>query len=195
MTHYQLDSGVADRERWLKQYYFMRAAFSVAWVIAAFAAGPTSAVIAGALLVLYPAWDAAANFVDGLRSGGLTQNRTQALNVLVSLVTAVAVLLALQMSMNRVLGVFGAWAILSGLLQLATAIRRWRRFGAQWAMVLSGAQSALAGGFFVFQATTPMSPSIATVTGYAAVGAVYFLVSAIWLTVSAWRQHRRAQLG
>jgi uncharacterized membrane protein HdeD (DUF308 family) len=188
VTHHQLDLVRADREQWLKFYYFIRAAFSVAWVVAAFAVGPSSAAIAGALLVLYPAWDAAANLVDALRSGGLAQNRTQALNVLVSLVTTVAVLVALQMSMNGVLGVFGAWAILSGLLQLGTAIRRWRSFGAQWAMVLSGGQSALAGGFFIFQATTPMSPTIANVAGYAAVGAIYFLVSAVWLTVTEWRR-------
>lgn len=196
MAQHQLELVRADRERWLKQYYFLRAAFSVAWVVAAFAAGRSSSAIAGVLLVLYPAWDAAANLVDGLRSGGLNRNRTQVLNVVVSLVTAFAVLLALQVSMNWVLGVFGAWAILSGLLQLGTAVRRWKSYGAQWAMVLSGGQSALAGGFFIFQATTPMSPSIATVTGYAGVGALYFLVSAVWLTVSQWRQRgRSAQLG
>jgi len=196
VAHHQLDLVRADRERWLKQYYFVRAAFSVAWVVAAFAAGASSAAVASALLVLYPAWDAAANVVDALRSGGFNQNRTQALNVVASLATTVAVLIALQMSMNWVLAVFGAWAILSGLLQLGTAVRRWKSYGAQWAMVLSGAQSALAGGFFIFQATTPTVPSIATVTGYAGVGALYFLVSAIWLTVSEWRQRaRRAQLG
>lgn len=189
MAHYQVNLVLADRERWLKFYYFMRAAFSLAWVAAAFAVGPSSPAIAGVLLVLYPAWDAAANFVDALRSGGLNQNRTQVLNVVVSLATAIAVLLALQVGMNWVLGVFGGWAILSGWLQLATAIRRWRSFGAQWAMVLSGGQSALAGGFFIFQATTPMSPSIASVTGYAAVGALYFLVSAVWLTVTEWRRN------
>src|SRR6186713_1161769 len=181
MAHHQLDLVRADRERWLKQYYFIRAAFSVAWVVAAFAAGASSAAVASTLLVLYPAWDAAANVVDALRSGGLNQNRTQVLNVVVSLATTVAVLVALQINMNWVLGVFGAWAILSGLLQLGTAVRRWNSYGAQWAMVLSGGQSALAGGFFIFQANTPMSPSIATVTGYAAVGALYFLVSAVWL--------------
>ena len=121
MTYHQLDLVQVDRERWLKQYYFLRAAFSIAWVVAAIAAGRSSVAVAGVLLVLYPAWDAAANFVDGLRSGGLNQNRTQALNVVASLVTAVAVLLALQMNMNWVLGVFGTWAILSGLLQLGTA--------------------------------------------------------------------------
>ncbi|MBK3663866.1 DUF308 domain-containing protein [Bradyrhizobium diazoefficiens] len=188
MADYQVNLVRNDREQWLKQYYFLRVAFSVAWVVAAFAIAPSSPAIAGALLVLYPAWDAAANFLDALRSGGLHQNRTQALNVLASLATTIAVIVALQTNMNRVLGIFGAWAILSGLLQLGTAIRRWKSFGAQWAMVLSGAQSALAGGFFIFQATTPAVPSIANVAGYVAVGALYFLVSALWLTVSDWRR-------
>lgn len=55
-------------------------------------------------------------------------------------------------------------------------------------MVLSGSQSALAGGFFIFQASMPVVPSIADVAGYAAVGALYFLVSAVWLTVGTWRR-------
>ncbi|TCU67299.1 hypothetical protein EDE08_110156 [Bradyrhizobium sp. R2.2-H] len=188
MKDRELALEAADQAQWLKQYYFLRAAFSVAWVIAAFVIAPTSAVIAAALLVAYPAWDAAANYLDALSSGGLNQNRTQGVNVLVSLATTIAVILALQVSMNWVLGIFGAWAILSGLLQLGTAVRRWRRFGAQWAMVLSGGQSALAGGFFIFQASMPAVPSIANVAGYAAVGALYFLVSAAWLTVSTWRR-------
>ena len=196
MAHPHMNLVRDDREQWLKQYYFLRAAFSVAWVVAAFAVASKSPAIAGALLVLYPAWDAAANLVDAMRSGGLARNRTQALNVLVSLVTTVAVIVALQASMNWVLGVFGAWAILSGLLQLGTAIRRWKSFGAQWAMVLSGGQSALAGGFFIAQALTPAVPSIANVAGYAGVGALYFLVSAVWLTVSDWRRRaRQAELG
>ena len=188
MSHRETTSDIADHAQWLKQYYFLRAAFSVAWVIAAFAIAPSSAVIAATLLVAYPAWDAAANYLDALCSGGLNQNRMQGANVLVSLATTAAVVLALQVSMNWVLGIFGAWAIMSGLLQLGTAVRRWKRFGAQWAMVLSGGQSALAGGFFIFQATTPAAPSIANVAGYAAVGALYFLVSALWLALSTWRR-------
>jgi len=184
----EMTPDIADHTQWLKQYYFLRAVFSVAWVIAAFAIAPSSAVVSATLLVAYPAWDAAANYLDALCSGGLNRNRTQGVNVLVSLATTIAVVLALQVSMNWVLGIFGAWAILSGLLQLGTAVRRWKRFGAQWAMVLSGGQSALAGGFFIFQATMPTIPSIANVAGYAAVGAIYFLVSAVWLTVSTWRR-------
>ena len=188
MRNIEMASDESERAQWLKQYYFLRAAFSVAWVIAAFTVAPSSAAIAATLLVAYPAWDAAANYLDAFCSGGLNQNRTQALNVLVSVATTVAVVVALQVSMNWVLGIFGMWAILAGLLQLGTAVRRWRSYGAQWAMVLSGGQSALAGGFFIFQATMPAIPSIANVAGYAAVGALYFLVSAVWLTVSTWRR-------
>jgi uncharacterized membrane protein HdeD (DUF308 family) len=98
------------------------------------------------------------------------------------------VIAALEMSMNWVLGVFGVWAILSGLLQLGSAVRRWKSYGAQWAMILSGGQSALAGMFFIVQARMPMPPSITNVAGYAAVGALYFLVSAVWLSVSQLRR-------
>jgi uncharacterized membrane protein HdeD (DUF308 family) len=143
--------------------------------------------IEGLLLVCYPAWDALANLADGSRSGGLSGNRAQAVNVVVSLAVATAVAIALP-DMHRVLAVFGAWAILSGLLQLGAALGRWKTSGAQWAMVLSGAQSALAGAFFIFQAGQPAMPSIATVTGYAGFGAFYFLVSALWLSVGALRR-------
>lgn len=118
------------QEDWLKTYYYARAAFSIAWIglAAAFATGFPA--IAAALLILYPAWDALANLVDGQRSGGILANRPQAINVLVSLAVAAAIAVALP-DMHRVLAVFGAWAILSGLLQLAAALRRWKHSGAQ----------------------------------------------------------------
>jgi hypothetical protein len=175
-------------ERWLKHYYFIRTAFSAIWVALAFSIGQHSPVGAAVLLVVYPAWDALANYVDMSRSGGMAENRTQATNVLISVLTAVAVIVAWTVNMNGVLGVFGVWAILAGLLQLGTAVRRWKRFGAQWAMILSGGQSALAGTFFIVQAHAPMPPAIAKVAGYAAVGAVYFLVSALLLSVGQLRR-------
>ena len=188
MADLTMDFARISEERWLKQYYFIRAVFSAVWVTAVFTVGQRSPGIAGVLLIAYPAWDAAANYFDASRSGGLGQNTTQAINVVASVATTVAVILALQVSMNWVLGVFGAWAILAGLLQLGTAVRRWKSYGAQWAMVLSGAQSALAGGFFITEALMPTPPSGTRVAGYAAVGAVYFLISAVWLFV---RESRR----
>jgi len=167
---------VPANARWLRTLYVTRAAFSIAWVVLAFALAPASPVVASVLLVLYPAWDALANAVDARQSGGMSANPTQMINVLVSAVTTAAMAVAVGQGMGAVFVVFGAWAVLSGLLQLGTAVRRWRHHGAQWAMVLSGAQSALAGGFFVKQASGP-APRLQDLAGYAAVGAVYFLVS------------------
>lgn len=188
MTNNQMNFAHPSQEQWLKRYYFIRAAFSVLWVGGAFAVGPQSSPIGAILLVAYPAWDALADYTDASRSGGLSLNRTQMINVVVSAVTTLAVFLALTISMNWVIGVFGLWAILSGLLQLGAAVRRWKSYGAQWVMILSGAQSALAGTFFIVQARMPVPPSIANVAGYAAVGAFYFLLSAIWLTMSQLRR-------
>jgi uncharacterized membrane protein HdeD (DUF308 family) len=191
MSHNQTSRAPRGNDQWLKQYYFTRAAFSVLWVAAALTAGRHSFAVAAALLIIYPAWDAIANVIDAARSGGLAANRSQAINVAASSVMTIAVILALTMNMNWVLGAFGLWAIFSGLLQLGTAVRRWRTSGGQWAMILSGGQSSLVGALFIFQAQMPQEPSISTVAGYAAVGAFYFLVSAIWLSIALSR--RRTQ--
>ncbi|MBB3145478.1 hypothetical protein FHS21_001890 [Phyllobacterium trifolii] len=188
MTHYQTTVASREKEQWLTRYYFTRAGFSAVWVAAALTVGQQSASIAAALLIIYPAWDAAANFVDASRNGGLGNNRTQAINVAVSSVMTVAVVVVLTMSMNWVLSAFGLWAIFSGVLQLGTAVRRWRTSGGQWAMVLSGGQSAVAGVFFIAQARMPEPPSIANIAGYAGLGAFYFLVSAVWRSVSHMRR-------
>ena len=165
----------------LARYYLVRAIIAAVWVVAAVATGRSNATAAALLLVSYPAWDALANWFDAHGSGGLRTNPTQALNVAVSLVAAIAVAVALQSSMNAVLAVFGIWATAAGLAQLITGVRRWRTFGAQWAMILSGAQSMLAGVFFVTQAGLARIPTIMDVAPYAAFGAFYFLVSAVWL--------------
>jgi uncharacterized membrane protein HdeD (DUF308 family) len=173
----------------LMRYYLLRAAAAAAWVMAAFTIGRSNAVVAGALLVIYPAWDALANARDAGANGGFRANLPQALNTAVSAAIALAVLAALQIDMRLVLVLFGVWAILAGLLQLAVGVRRWRVYGAQWAMVLSGAQSALAGGFFISRAAAPaVAPVITVVAPYAAFGAFYFLVSAILLAVKAGRR-------
>lgn len=174
----------------LRGYYFTRAAVSAGWVALAFTVGRSDPHIAGPLLVAYPAWDALANWIDARRTGGLGRNKSQAFNFVVSILTAAAVAIALGSGMNAVLGIFGIWASLAGILQLVTGVRRWKSYGAQWAMILSGAQSALAGGFFVKQASGAAVPDIAAIAPYAAFGAFYFLVSAIWLTVAAYRRDK-----
>ncbi|MET0936684.1 MAG: DUF308 domain-containing protein [Luteibacter sp.] len=184
----------AQDNSWLKPYYFTRAGFSIIWVAAALTIGRAMPGIGAVLLVLYPAWDAAANWVDARRAGGLRRNVTQALNVVVSGVATIAVAIALGSSLHAVMGVFGIWAALAGLFQLATGVRRWKSHGAQWAMILSGAQSCLAAAHFIQRAAGAETPGIADVAPYAAFGAFYFLISAISLAISHARQ-RRAQAG
>ncbi|AKS31455.1 DUF308 domain-containing protein [Mycolicibacterium goodii] len=181
-------SPTATDDQWLQSYYLLRAAVAGVWVAAAFIVGTQVSAVAAALLLIYPAWDAFANYLDAQRTGGLRHNPTQALNVAVSVLTTIAVAAGLAMSMNAVLGVFGVWASLSGLFQLSTGVRRWKGHGAQWAMILSGAQSALVGVMFLKQAGAPEVPGIADIAPYAAFGALYFLISAVWLLIAGARR-------
>jgi len=175
---------VQSSNGWLKSYYYLRFAVSAAWVAVAFAVTKNVPPLAAVMLVAYPAWDALANYVDAQRTGGLGSNKSQLLNVVGSIVATIAVAIALGRSMNAVLAVYGVWAVVSGIFQLVTALRRWKTNGAQWAMILSGAQSALAGLFFVSMAGGTEAIGIVNVAPYAAFGAFYFLVSAVWLSVS-----------
>lgn len=166
----------------LTRFYFLRAGVAAAWVAAAVTIGAANPLVGAALLVLYPAWDAAANALDARANGGFKANASQTLNIAVSTVVAVGVAVALWADMRLVLGLFGGWAVFAGLLQLATGVRRWRAYGAQWPMIVSGAQSALAGLFFIHQSAGAANV-ITTVAPYAGFGAFYFLVSAIALTL------------
>lgn len=180
-----IDNGpVRAASSWLKGYYFTRFAFSAAWVTAAFTVAKSNPALAAILLVVYPAWDAAANYVDAGRSGGLSRNKSQMLNFVVSIVTALAVAVALGQGMHAVVGVFGVWAALAGLFQLITAARRWKSTGAQWPMILSGAQSMLAGVFMITRAVGAKPVGITDIAPYAAFGAFYFLLSSISLAIS-----------
>lgn len=173
-------AGAAPDVARLRNFYALRALVAAGWIAAALTLGRAMPLAAVVLLVAYPAWDALANLIDARASGGLARNRTQAINLAMSVAAAVAVAILIG-DMNAVLGVFGVWAIVSGLMQLATGVRRWKTYGAQWAMVLSGAQSSLAGGHFIMQSLGSAVPGIVDITPYAAFGAFYFLVSALWL--------------
>jgi uncharacterized membrane protein HdeD (DUF308 family) len=153
------------------------------WVAAAFTLARGMPLLAVVMLIGYPLWDALANLIDARSNGGLSRNRTQAINVGVSALAAAGVAAGATSGMNAMLAVFGAWALLAGLMQLATGMRRWKTYGAQWAMILSGAQSVLAGVFMVRMAIeAPVIDTLTRVAPYAGFGAFYFLVSALWLT-------------
>ncbi|MGO2431415.1 hypothetical protein ACTXJG_10680 [Glutamicibacter arilaitensis] len=88
--------------------------------------------------------------------------------------------IASSISLPAAVAVWGVWAIASGVPQLLTAIRN-RGAGGQIAQVLSGGISVLAGGGFLYQGLLGRA-MMAGVAGYATLGAVFFLVSAIVLS-------------
>jgi len=183
MQHYTSNSRAGQSQTWLRNYYAVRFAVAALWVASAFTVARGMPHIAVAMLIAYPLWDALANYIDARSNGGLATNRTQAINAIVSIVAAIGVAAAAKAGMNAMLAVFGSWALLSGLMQLATGVRRWKTYGAQWAMILSGAQSVLAGVFMVkIAAGVQVADTLARVAPYAGFGAFYFLVSTLDLS-------------
>ena len=180
------------QNHWLQNYYYLRAGVSIVWILLAVLIGKQIPLFGAVLLVLYPAWDALANYIDAGKSGGLNANPPQKFNFIVSMIVALAIVWALSVSMSATIKVFGFWAIFSGILQLSASVRRWKSSNGQWAMILSGAQSALAGAFMIKQASSGIALDVTTVAPYAAFGVFYFLISAISLTVKNSKKHTDA---
>jgi uncharacterized membrane protein HdeD (DUF308 family) len=163
----------------LRRLYFVRFAFALIW--AALVAGTVSKLdpLSVTLLVLYPVFDVAAAVVD-VRSAKNTKPFIGLyVNMAISLLAGVALALAASSGIPGILRVWGIWASVSGLIQLVVGLVR-RTLGGQWPMIISGAISTVAGATFIVQAAQP-NPSLAALAGYAALGGVFFLVSAIRL--------------
>ncbi|MFC7490174.1 MULTISPECIES: hypothetical protein [unclassified Knoellia] len=170
----------AGRSTELAHLYFVRTLFALVWAgLLTLTASPLT-VATGAVLVIYPLFDAVAAVIDA-RSSRTPAARTPLFaNLAFSLVAAVAVAVAATSGIPAVLRVWGIWAIAAGLVQLVVALRR-RQLGGQWPMILSGGLSAVAGSAFILQASGS-GASLSSLAGYATLGAVFFLVSAIRLT-------------
>ncbi|MFF1876637.1 DUF308 domain-containing protein [Leifsonia sp. NPDC058230] len=173
----------------------MRAGFSIVWVALVFTlatsatvgAGPTAA--ASVLLTIYPLWDVCATIFDIRVNRGTGQSLVpQYLNIVFGIAATVATIISLTVGLTPTLIVFGIWATLTGAVQLFLAIRRRRALGGQWPMIISGGLSFLAGFSFILTSGTP-STGLATLAGYSAFGAFWYLVGAIWLSVG----RRRAE--
>lgn len=167
--------------RSLRILYFVRAGFSILWVIIMATVAKTNPVLANALFILYPAWDAVATWFDMKANPPSASKMPQFINLAISIATAVAVALALKSGVPVALMVFGAWAIITGVIQLILGLKRRKALGGQWPMIISGAQSTVAGISFVALAHAP-TMGISSLVGYAAFGAFYFVLSAIRLS-------------
>ncbi|WP_433303713.1 hypothetical protein ACQP2F_12790 [Actinoplanes sp. CA-030573] len=159
----------------LRRLYFARFGFALVWAALLFASGRHLGPLSVTLLVLYPLFDVAAAVVDA-RS---TRNAALYVNIAISAAAAGGLAIAAAAGIPAVLRVWGAWAIVSGLVQLFVGVGR-RRLGGQWPMILSGAISTLAGTSFIVQAAAD-GASLRGLAGYALLGGIFFLVSALRL--------------
>ncbi|MEN0052686.1 MAG: hypothetical protein AAGC65_03420 [Mucilaginibacter sp.] len=165
----------------LRKLYFIRATFSVAWVILIALLSKTSITIATVLLIIYPAWDVVGTFLDIRANKNSSSKTPQYVNAVISGITTIAVGFALQQGVPEALIVFGIWAIGTGLIQLILGLRRRKTLGGQWPMIISGAQSVLGGSSFIILAHDP-TKGITSLAGYAAFGAFYYLLAAFRLS-------------
>lgn len=171
----------------LRNLYFVRFGFAIVWAALMFAVGSTLSPITIGLLVLYPLFDVAAAVVDFRSSRTARPTVGLYVNMALSLLTAIGLAVAVTSGVPAVLRVWGVWAITAGIVQLIVAIRRYR-LGGQWAMILSGGISVFAGtGFFMMAGTPDVAPN--RVAGYAVLGGIFFLISALRLHVVARKEH------
>jgi uncharacterized membrane protein HdeD (DUF308 family) len=167
----------------LRRLYFVRFAFAIVWAALMFVTKSQLGPLGITLLVVYPLFDVAAAVVDARSSRAAGSARALYANIAISLVATVGLGIAGASGVPAVLRVWGAWAIVAGLVQLIVGVSR-RKMGGQWPMILSGGISVLAGSSFVLGASAP-NPSLTNVAGYAVLGGVFFLVSAIRLSRTA----------
>ncbi|RKN22637.1 hypothetical protein D7147_05635 [Micromonospora musae] len=171
--------GISTTAAALRRLYLVRFAFAIVWALVAFTTAEHLGPLAVTLLVLYPLFDVAAAIIDARASRATGSPALLYANVTVSLLAAVGLAVASTSGIPAVLGVWGAWAIVAGLIQLLVGVTR-RRMGGQWPMIISGGISVLAGGAFIAGAAAD-NPTLTNAIGYAIPGAIFFLISAIRL--------------
>lgn len=171
--------GTTAATKSLRTLYYSRFGFAVVWAVLTMAIAKTINPAAAVLLVIYPLFDVAAAVIDFRTAGSARPKSTLYVNMALSLLATVGLAVAAASGIPAVLRVWGAWAITAGIVQLVVAIQRYR-LGGQWPMILSGGISVLAGGSFVLMAGKP-DPSLTSIAGYAILGGIFFLSSAIRL--------------
>ncbi|MFF9375526.1 DUF308 domain-containing protein [Streptomyces griseoluteus] len=175
----------------LRRLYFLRFAFATVWAVLVFASARSLNPLSATLLVIYPLFDVACAVLD-IRSAKANHGPVRGLyaNVALSALTTAALVAAVTSGLPAVLRVWGAWAITAGAVQLIVgAVRRRRGMAGQWPMILSGAISTFAGASFAAQAAKA-NASLGALAGYAFLGGVFFLVSALRLRRQSDRTER-----
>lgn len=164
----------------LRRITVVRALFALAWAavvgIAIEDRVPTTATelpaTAAVFLASYPLIDV----IVSLLGPAFAEARVLRANAAVGALAVVGVAIAAFGSdAGATLIAFGAWAAVSGAIQLAVAIRRRQAHGRGLPMIVSGGLSTIAGISFI-AASSNEEAHLATLAGYMALGALLFLL-------------------
>ena len=164
----------------LRNLYYTRTLVQLLWAAAVLAEAVSNPSLAAGLLIFYPLWDVACTLYDLRTSSRSGPRAAQSVNVALGILAAIGISLTVFKSPQQAVVAFGAWACAAGLAQLAMGIARRKQLGGQWAMILSGIQSAAAGFFFILGALQE-KVHIKDLGRYAIFGGVYFLVAGFFL--------------
>ncbi|GLV61135.1 membrane protein [Dictyobacter sp. S3.2.2.5] len=167
----------------MRNLYFVRAAFALVWALGLLSLKTLPALVP-ILLILYPAFDAGSSLYDAYVHRASKNTLAQKTNGVISFLAVLAVLVVISMGVPAILRVFGVWAILTGAIELVTAIRRWKELRGQAALVFGGAVSILGGSSFIVLAGHSTS-GLNSLAGYALMGSWQFLFSALRLIKQA----------
>jgi len=133
-------------------------------------------IAAAALLASYPAIDVIASI--GAALGTDTPGRVLRINAAISALAVAAIgAAAFGAGAGATLAAFGAWAAVSGAIQLCVAIHRRRTEARQLPMIVSGGLSTIAGIGFL-EASGMDDAHLAALAGYMALGALLYLLYA-----------------
>lgn len=171
----------------LRRLYLIRFTFALIWAVVLFSTASSIGPVSATLLVIYPLFDVGAAVVDARSSRASRSASGLYVNIAISAIAAVGLVLAATSGIPAVLRVWGSWAVVAGLVQLIVALRR-RELGGQWAMIASGTISTFAGISF-FLGAAASDASLRNLAGYALLGGVFFLVSALRLGRNAGRKN------
>jgi len=171
--------GISTTASALRRLYFVRFVFALVWAIVLIPLAKHLNPLTATLFVIYPLFDVAAAVIDARSSRATGRPTLLYVNVAISLLAAVGLAVAATSGVPAVLRVWGAWAVVAGLVQLLVGVSR-RTMGGQWPMIISGGISVLAGASFIAGASAD-NPSLANAAGYAVPGAIFFLIAAFRL--------------
>src|ERR1041384_5568315 len=129
--------GISTTAAALRRLYFARAAFAIVWAGVTFAVADELTALTTTLLVIYPLVDVAAALIDARASRSTGSPVLLYVNVAVSLLAAAGLAVAGSSGVPAALRVWGAWAVVAGVVQLIVGVTR-RSMGGQWPMILSG---------------------------------------------------------